>query len=246
MHVVVRRVQLRSVIPVASGQWGGLPALLVAALLACPVAAWAGLQTCAGDRAEVEYHDAVAIEEVCTAVAAAVEFLAGYGLRQQIPLLIVLIDHPIMHREQITYGTYTRPRDGIEITSEAALAGLEPPPRMFGQLLSGPMYRALVAHEVAHAIAQQNSKVPQLGLVSQEYLGFVTLIGTLPELSRLEVIGSAGVGAWEAGDTISEMYLELGPHNFAVKSYLHLTGHADPQRFIAELLANPDRSFVVR
>lgn len=246
MHVATSQAPRSPVFPVASRHRRLLPALLVVTWLVSPGAVHAAAQACGDQLAEVEYHDAVAIAEVCAGVTAAVEFLAGYGLRQQIPLLIVLVDHPITHREQITYGTYTRPRDVIEITSQAALARLDPPPRMFGQLLTGPMYRALVAHEVAHALAQQNSEVPQLGVVSQEYLGFATLIGTLPELPRLEVIGTAGVGAWEPGDTISEIYLELGPHNFAVKSYLHLTGHDDPQGFIASLLANPERSVVVR
>ena len=65
----------------------------------------------------------------------------------------------------------------------------------------------------------------------------------MPEIERLEVISTAGVAAWEAGDDISELYLEFGPHRFAVKSYLHLQEHPDRVAFVQKVLATRGSTF---
>ena len=221
-----------------------LPLLIgLLVLLLSPVGVTAGSTTCPGQRVEVGSDDPQEVTEICSATAAGLSFLASLELRPHRTVYVDVADSFIEHADKLAYGIYTRQSDRVLVMSPSALSGHLPALRMFGLLIDGAMYKAIVAHEVSHAVAQQNSQVDVLSVVAQEYLAFSTLLAILPKIERLEVIGTAGVAAWEAGDDISELYLEFGPHRFAVKSYLHLHDHPNPVAFIQKVLTTRGSSF---
>jgi len=175
---------------------------------------------------------------VCDASDKAIHFLGQYGLHPKHPITIHLVDKTIDHNGYIAFGSYDRQSGIIQLMSYAAIMRTNQSPQMYDQPFDREHYQGAIAHEVAHAIFHHNSRnvEKQLTNASQEYLAHSTQLGTLSPKRRQQIISSSDVGSWESGDSISEIYMGLNPTGFAVKSYLHLTGLADPQRFIKILL----------
>lgn len=177
-------------------------------------------------------------DTICSAAADALRFLQGYDLRPQRRIEIHIVERPIHHGGYSAYGSYDGQRDQIELMSFPAVLNGATAPTMYGQSFDETHYRGAIAHEIAHAVVEHNSQVSPLSKSAQEYLAHATQLAVLPPERRAEIIRAADVGPWEPNDVISDIYMAMAPDRFAVKSYLHLTRHRDPDRFVQILLAS--------
>ena len=185
---------------------------------------------------DIEYSESIA--RICQASARALAFLQIYGLQPQQDIHIEIVEHSLEHYGYVAFGSYDRSTQIISLMSLAAIMHLNTIPEMYGQKFDQVHYDGAVAHELAHAVFHQNSPNSRLSNAAQEYLAHVTQLAVLPADRRQSIIERAGVGAWESGDAISEVYMAMAPEKFAVKSYLHLTGSAEPEAFVTILLNN--------
>lgn len=178
-------------------------------------------------------------EDICDSAEGALAFLDRFGLQLKRPVTIEVIDKSINSNGYIAFGSYDRQLDKIELMSFAAIMS-GPSPQMYDQPFDRQQYRGAIAHELAHAVFHHNSSgvEDQLTNATQEYLAHATQLGVLSPELRQKIIESDDIGPWESGDSVSEIYMSLNPTGFAVKSYLHLTGLADPLPFITILLRN--------
>lgn len=205
------------------------------ALLAAPASA----DNYACDALPVEVHapDDGMLGFICTASAAALAFLRGYDLRPSHTIRIEIVEQAPEPHGYLAYGSYDSRTDTIELMSLPAVLNGSTAPKMYDEPFDEEHYRGVIAHEVAHAVVQHNGQVLPLSNTAQEYFAHATQLAVMPEQRRAEIIGAAGVGAWEINDVISDIYMALSPKRFAVKSYLHLTSMNDPGRFVGVLLA---------
>ena len=178
------------------------------------------------------------VEVVCAASIDALARLAELGLVPNRTIRVVLVDAGIAYNGHLAYGQYDGPQDRLELMSPVAIETQQPPPSQFGQPIDGVMYAGLVAHELTHAVAQQHMRADKIGSPAQEYLAYAVQVASLPGPLRDAIVAEAGVRGWEAGDTVSLVYLGLNVHRFAVKSYLHLYGHPDRANAVAIVLAS--------
>ncbi len=175
---------------------------------------------------------------ICGAAADALEFLQRYELRPRRTIEIHIVEKTLHHGGYSAYGSYDGHRDRIELMSFQAVLSATDSPTMYREPFDETHYRGAIAHEVAHAVVDHNSRVSPLSKSAQEYLAHATQLAVLPPARRARIIRMAGVGPWEPNDVISDIYMAMAPDRFAVKSYLHLTGHRDPQRFVQILLSS--------
>jgi Family of unknown function (DUF6639) len=215
--------------------WFVLPWFLFVLLL--PAALLAGEFRCTGP-AEVVVRTAPAtdLDEICTSAAKAFAFLARYGLVPKRPITIDIVDHPIDSEGILTYGSYEKGINRIELMSYAAILADNENPQMFGEPFDRIHYSGLIAHEVAHAVVEPNLVQKKFSTTPQEYLAYATQLAVLPEVRRKQIIAAMDVEPWQEGDLISNTYMAMDPGKFAVKSYLHLTSLADPKAFVQLLL----------
>jgi hypothetical protein len=194
-----------------------------------------------GDNHQVRIiaDDDTMIDQVCSGSAAALEFLSRYGLRTDMEISIRIVEGPIDSNGYIALGSYDRQSDEISLMSFLSIMN-GPAPQMYGQPFDLEHYRGAVAHEVVHAVFYHNSKKTknQKTNATQEYLAHATQLASLSPERRNRIIADSGVGPWESGDSISDIYMALDPRGFAVKSYLHLTQLEDPQPFMKIILAH--------
>jgi hypothetical protein len=177
---------------------------------------------------------------ICTAVGKAIEFLAQYDLHPKRLIKIEIVEGAIDSNGYVAFGSYDRLMDIIQLMSYDAITSNNQSPQMYDQPFDVEHYQGAIAHEITHAVFQHNSRniEDQLTNATQEYLAHSTQLGALTSERRRKIIDANDVGAWESGDSISDIYMGLNPTGFAVKSYLHLTQLEDPQPFIKLLLNN--------
>jgi hypothetical protein len=200
------------------------------------------VRPCAGQPVEVE-GDPAHLVQLCSASLNALERLAALGLTPTRTIRIVLVEQGILHGGGLAYGQYDGGRDRLELMSPRAIAAQQPAPTQYGRAIDDAIYAGLVAHELAHAVAQQHKRVERLGNAAQEYLAYAVELASLPAAVRDAIVADAGVVGWEPGDTVSTVYLGLNVHRFAVKSFLHLRDHPAPETVIDAVLGSRGRSF---
>jgi hypothetical protein len=117
---------------------------------------------------------------------------------------------------------------------------------LFGLPLDERLYRSVVVHEIAHAIADQNFTITDPSLAAQEYLAYVAQLATLDSGLREEILRGFALSPYEGIDEMSSVYYQMAPACFGVKAYLHFISLQDPGVFIRGLLsgsiapANPE------
>ncbi len=178
------------------------------------------------------------VEHICDAADRAVHFLGNYQLRPQRTIPIWVISKRINQNGYMAYGSYDRKADQIRMMSLDAILSSREPPKMYDMAFDKEHYIGAVAHEITHAIFQHSASdvEEKWNNAAHEYIAHATQLGVLSEAKRDEVIHSEGTGPWESGDEISVTYMGFNTRGFAVKSYLHLTQQAEPQKFINLLL----------
>jgi hypothetical protein len=211
------------------------PLVLLALLL--PVAGSAQQQHCLSQPKVVVLNaDVVATAEICHASDRAITFLAQFDLTPIRTISFKVNEQQIDHHAGNIYGNYDSRNEVIQIMSYAAIQKGATRPMIFGEHFDKVHYSAAIAHEIAHAVVQQNINRKLLNSAAQEYLAYVTQLAVLPAERRTVIIKAMDVGPWTSGDSISDIYMAMNPGKFAVKSYLHLTTMAEPGSFILILL----------
>jgi hypothetical protein len=201
--------------------------VLAALLLACSGArAETDIRPCDGQPVEVE-GDSRHVDVVCAASVAALARLAELGLVPERPIRVVLVDAGIVYNGHLAYGQYDGTHERLELMSPAAIASQQPPPTLFDQPIDDVLYAGLVAHGA-----------DKIGSPAQEYLAYAVQLASLPDERREAIVAAAGVRGWEAGDTVSNIYLGLNVHRFAVKSHLHLYAHPERARVVETVLSS--------
>lgn len=212
--------------------------LLAALLLAFSSAhAEMAVRSCEGQPVEVE-SESRHVDIVCSASVNALAHLAELGLVPLRTIRVMLVDQGIVYNGHLAYGQYDGPRDRLELMSFAAIEAQQPPPSQFGEPIDSVMYAGLVAHEITHAVAQQHMRADKIGSPAQEYLAYAVQLASLPDERREGIVAGAGVRGWETGDTVSNIYLGLNVHRFAVKSYLHLYAHPEQAKVVETVLGS--------
>jgi hypothetical protein len=98
------------------------------------------------------------------------------------------------------------------------------------------LYRSLVSHEVAHAVAACNFKIPAPSIQAKEYIAYITQFSVMEPLQRERVLSQypceAFEGDWEMSTTIY-MFDCMG---FGVRAYLHFLNLANRREYLQSIL----------
>jgi hypothetical protein len=83
------------------------------------------------------------------------------------------------------------------------------------------LYRSLVAHEVAHAVAAANFEITNPAIQAHEYIAYVTMFATMaPALRERLLVRYPGEG-YEDDGQMSSTILLFDPMRFGVQAYRH-------------------------
>lgn len=106
----------------------------------------------------------------------------------------------------------------------------------FGLAADRRLYRAVIGHEVAHAIAACHAGEARLSHAAQEYVAYVAMIATMPEDHRRELLALHPGSGFDDVAAINEFVHGFNPARFAAESYRHWMRQPDPRAYLRRVI----------
>lgn len=170
----------------------------------------------------------------CNGAVDAIAFLATFGIEPPARVPIDIVPRLFDGVRPTAVGFY-RKADGHVLA--LSYAEFRKHLTWFNLPIDRTLYRSLVAHEVAHAVAASHFKVPSPSIQAREYIAYVTMLSTMPSDARDRVLsqfrGVAFEGEWQMGVAI---YL-TDPMQFGVRAYRHFQGLSDARAYLHAILS---------
>jgi len=91
----------------------------------------------------------------------------------------------------------------------------------FGIPIDGELYRSLVSHEVAHAVAAYNFKIPTPSIQAKEYIAYITQFSIMEPVLRERVVSQFTCEAFEDDWQMSTTIYMFDCMGFGVRAYRH-------------------------
>jgi len=204
-----------------------------------PLAASAQARTviCPGTNVTVNYDDMGDLESACQGARLAVEFLKRNGLDTSTTLQINLVPQIPECRIKNAYGCFNKKSGNIYVLSYWVCCGEGSAIELFGFPVDRALYRSLIVHEVAHAIASHNFSISQPAWIAHEYIAHVTQFATLPHAYRDNVMRHSPGKGFQTEAQINATILLMKPDVFTLQSYRHYMKPEHGRQFIKRLLS---------
>lgn len=211
--------------------------LLSSCLVLLPIISHADRFSCASVDAELELATTVDADLICRSIERTADLMGEMGFNTDTPIRIEVSDQIPLVYDTASYGFYDCQQNRIELLELEALKTPLHRIKPFGLEVSDQLYASLVAHEVSHAYIDANAPDKGLSLSAHEYIAYVVQLSVLPDKMRTEIIDRIDLPAFGHESEITDLYLQLNPEGFAVKSWLHYRQPDNGNRFIDKILA---------
>ena len=189
------------------------------------------------DRGTATDHDH---ELLCRGAASARGFLRAHGIRVRRRIRMQLHDRPI-ERGPSHIGLYDADADRIDLLSYAQAHHLTADDPLFGMPMTPALYESVVAHEVTHAIVEQNLPARLESRVVHEYIAYTAQLSTMTAELRERILRRYPRPGYAHLGEMSWVYYQLDPSGFGVKVYRHFATLPDPAAFLQDLLSGAIR-----
>lgn len=213
--------------------------LAAAILLAIPIApvipASPVVTVCGPSTIEVHYtKDEAEAALACAGAADAVEFLDPIGLVLPLRIRIELVTELPPELAPSAAGCYDVAGQRVLVPDFDHFLQNR---TWFGVPATATLYRSVVAHESAHAIAVCHIGDRKLPLAAHEYVAYVTMLATMEQGTRARVLDANPGTGFDHPTQINDLRYVLGPEQFGVESYRHWLKQPDPPGFLRRILA---------
>lgn len=173
---------------------------------------------------------------VCDGAAKARAFFQSHGIDLKQPVRIRLhqagIENHVAH-----IGLYDANKDQIDLLTFDQARRQTVRNSLFGMRMNESLYVSVVAHEVAHAIVEQNMAVRPASVIGQEYIAYVVQLATMESRTRSAILERYDLAAYADIEEMSSTFYALNPSGFGIKVFRHYQSLSDPGSFIRGLLS---------
>ena len=195
---------------------------------------------CAATNATVNADSAYDAELACAGAADAVAFLARQGFTVDTVMRIDVLDSVFLHTSDSPsfriLGQFDAKQNRIKVTSIAGQREMAKEKPIFGVPYDVASFRSVVAHEVAHAIAEDNFRVEEPTRMAHEYIACIVQMAIMPPRLSQQIFESTPGEAFESELEINPLIYGLNPNLFAVKAYRHYLSPGVGMTFLQTLL----------
>jgi hypothetical protein len=108
--------------------------------------------------------------------------------------------------------------------------------KWFGIAIDKSLYRSVVAHEVAHAIAADNFKISSPSIQAQEYIAYVTQFSTMQGVQRKKIMALNQDQAFDHESQMNTTIYLFDPKRFGIGAYRHFMDLPDGKYFLNSVL----------
>lgn len=209
-----------------------------AAVFASPAAA--AERRCAGTNATIYAESDADARMACAGAADAIAFLSEQGLTVDTVMWIDILDSVFTSASDNpsfrVLGQFDPRKNRIMVTSTKGQREMAAEKPIFGIPYDEALFRSVVAHEVAHAIAEENFRVTEPSRLAHEYIAYIVQLATMPAPLRQQILEHETASAFSSELEINPMVYAMDPDLFAVKSYRHYRSASVGVTFIQSLL----------
>lgn len=167
----------------------------------------------------------------CHGASNAIRFLASQGLSVPGSITVNVVTKMPDPVAESAMGAYMKAESEVLVLSYSAAKKRSY--SSFKLPLDRPLYRAVVSHEVAHAIAAGNFK-QEPSYLGQEYIAYVTLFSTMTPTQRKKILRHYPPDDdWQAHAASLYIFESLG---FGAQAYRHFLKPENGQIFLRKVL----------
>ena len=208
----------------------GVPGVCIAAPGAEP-----SDQACPG-LAQVVVRAAAATDAaaVCDGAGRALGFLARAGLAPPSFTLVEILDRLPGALDGRAVGCYLRETRSIQLLSYAAFAAIG---TWFRMPVDAELYRAVAAHEMAHAVVGCNAGPASLPVAAHEYVAYVALFATMEPRLRERLLAKFSGSGFGSTLEINDMNHFANPNQFGVDAWRDYLRRKDRDAWLREVIA---------
>lgn len=183
----------------------------------------------------VQHASPEELDDVCRGALDALEFLSGLGLATDLDLVVKLLPGmPSDTDGSRSAGNYIGTDQRVLVLDHEGFFALD---TFLGQPVDQALYRAVVAHEIAHAVMAWNFLPETPSRLAHEYVAAVVTLATMDVEHRDRLLVDLQNPAYSDGSEISLMYYLMAPARFMVKVYRHFQSPDAGADFIARIIA---------
>jgi hypothetical protein len=107
----------------------------------------------------------------------------------------------------------------------------------FNVAIDRELYRALAAHEAAHAVGACHFKVPNPTIQAKEYLAYVAMFSAMPAELRRKALDATKTQGFESLDRFTSLLYSFDPMRFGAEAYRHFSKVPDQTALVRDILA---------
>jgi hypothetical protein len=211
-----------------------LSGLVLALCLMAPLAG-ADPLPCPDPRFSTETPDTSLHHRVCAIASDSAARMRACGLTTARPLLIEIVDR-VEHPFADCLAAFDCDLDRIRVTDPERFADLLPPTATYASLPPEVLLRALLTHELAHAMVEHATPGIAVPPVDHEYIAAAMELDGLPPVWRAHLLDRAGLETPHLG-LIDIWIYRLEPRRFAANALLHFAQPANGCALIGRIVA---------
>ena len=171
---------------------------------------------------------------ICDGVEDALAFFGRLGLDLSHPLAIeATLDLPDELSANVV-GCYKEEERTVFVLPFSALEGRE---AGFEVPVGSDLYRSLVTHEVAHAIAGCNFAISRPTAHAHEYLAYVAMLATMNPVVRAQIMATKPGTGFQDLSEINELTYAFDPARFGIEAYRHYLKKDNGDDFLLKVLS---------
>ena len=209
-------------------------AVICACLLFAHELADATESRCPGQNVVVHSDDSGDIDMVCDAASDAIGFLAGNGFATSKTVEVHLVEKLPREASALSYGCYDHPHRRVYMLNYSDCVKRGPWSDM---PMDRELYKSLLAHEVAHAVAAINFSSPKPGILAHEYVAYVTMFATMAPDQRQRLLKQFPGRGFDSVNQMSVTYYLINPLRFGIESYRHFLKQDDGKAFLEDIFS---------
>lgn len=216
-----------------------IPLLLALALAMSSAAAMAQpklaaeVRTCPGGGATVSGASPADLSDVCAGVLSALKFLASHGVTPTEPVAIEVTESIPEEAGPTAAGCYIEQRRRVYLVPYSTFRKNK---TWFGVDINRELFRALAAHEAAHAVGACNFKIPNPTIQAKEYLAYVTMFAVMPTDLRRKALREVKTEGFASLDRFTPLLYSFDPMRFGAEAYRHFSAAPDQSTIVRSLL----------
>jgi hypothetical protein len=170
----------------------------------------------------------------CAGASDAIRFLGSLGLRTDGPLDLRIVDELTDSGDSSISGRYVASERCAYLLSFTKLRNRG---RLFDLPIDRKLYQSLATHEVAHVIVAGNFAIPNPSLQAQEYISYVTMLGTMSSRHRELLFAQTPGDGFSSEMKINILIYMFDPSRFGVEAYRHFLKEENGKSFVQRILA---------